>query len=71
MTIHPQKDLVLTADSKGRMDQWYILSQNETPADVLQEMTRGNEQGIAIDSLEQLKQSPLQTRELTHPVLFE
>ena len=53
---------------KGRIDQWYLFSQNETPSDIVREMDRGNEQGIAIDSLETLSRSAIQTSELSHPV---
>lgn len=68
LTIHPQKDLVLTSDNKGRIDQWYVLSQNPTSQEVLNAITRGNEQNVTVDLLEELKLSPLKTVELTHPV---
>ena len=68
LAIHPQKDLLLTADNRGRIDQWYLFAQNQTSADVLKDMNRGNEQGIQIDTLEERKRSRIETKELPHPV---
>ena len=60
--------MVLTADNRGRIDQWYLFAQNPTSADVLNDMNRGNEQGIPIAALDERKHSRIETKELPHPV---
>ena len=68
VAIHPTKEYFITSDSKGRIDQWYVLSENETPSSITQDISRGNEQGVLMESIEAMKKSPLKTIEISHPV---
>ena len=42
MTIHPQRALVLTSDSKGSMQQWFVLQKTGTPADLQEQLAQAN-----------------------------
>ena len=59
---------MITADVTGQILQWYLLAENETPENILRDIQRGNEQGKTVNSLETLKNSPIEKKTLNTPV---
>lgn len=49
MTIHRSQPIVLTGDSHGRMDQWFVLQKASTPIEKQEEIQRANDQDLELD----------------------
>ena len=70
MTIHRSQPLVLTGDSHGRMDQWFVLQKAATPIEQEEEIQRANDQDLELEWVQQdSERSPKITTE-HHPVRY-
>ena len=68
MAIHRSHPLVLTGDSQGRIDQWYVLQKAATPAVQQEEIQRANDQGVELSWLCHDPELPPRILAENHPV---
>lgn len=68
LTIHPQRALVLTSDSKGSMQQWFVLQKTGTPTPMQEELAQANLQGTEVAWLRRRADAPPTIVSDSHPV---
>ena len=69
LTIHPQRALVLTSDSKGSMQQWFVLQKTGTPADLQEQLAQANLQGTEVAWLRRSAELPPTIVSDSHPTM--
>lgn len=68
LTIHPQRALVLTSDSQGSMQQWFVLQKTGTPATMQEQLAQANLQGTEVKWLRRAVDVPPTIVSDSHPV---
>ena len=68
VTIHRSQPIVLTGDSHGRLDQWFVLQKAATPMEQQEEIQRANDQDVELDWIQHDSERSPKTTIEHHPV---